>query len=124
MFMGGFTSFRSGNWPLWLALRATLAAALAMIVGWLVKWSVFPTLTEQANGLRAAGPEPSRCLSFLRDCVPFVGLPGFALGLAAIVKRRWRPVLAVLATVASFAALLVIVGTLISALKPLYQTPQ
>lgn len=121
MRFGGFLLRRSGSWPTWLAFRSTVTAAAAIAAGWVVKATALPALTrEVGEGGVASTPLPEWVLA-LGDWLPLVGVPGLVLGLAAIRLRRFRPPLAVLATIASVGAIVAIVGTLIGLMLPFYQ---
>ncbi len=123
MYFGGFLLRRPGAWPTWLAFRSTLTAASAIVVGWIVKTTALPAVAKQASELGTGGLASSDWLVLARDLLPFVGVPGLVLGIAAIAMRPFRPALALLAAFASVAAIIVIVGTLVASILPMYEMP-
>ena len=114
---------RRGAWPTRLAYRATITSILALVAAYVVQTAAMPVLDrEYADAAKHLSPLP-RGLLDLRGWLMFLPIPGLALGLAAIVLRSLRPLLAPLALLASVLAIAAIVGVLVAGLAPMYQMP-
>lgn len=114
---------RRSSFSLRLALRSVLLSAMAIAVASIVSGAL-PKLTAESKGLDATPVPAGQYLVAIQDVLPFVPVPGLVFGLAALLFRPLRPIFAVLATVASVAALVLIAGSLLTALAPMYQMPK
>ena len=113
---------RSSFWT-WLAFRSIIAAALAIVVAIIVNRTAMPKLTTEAPTAQSDLPLGLTGLVAHRGLLPLVPVPGLLLGIAALVLRPLRPLLAILATIGCVLAVVLILGTLVGALAPLYQAP-
>jgi hypothetical protein len=112
-----------GRWATRLAFRSTLIAACALVAAYIVDTRALPTLSKEMGEAVSRLPVYLRWLVGLRDWLLYVPIPGLVLGLAALILRPLRSLLAPLAALASLLAVAAIVGTLVVTLMPIYQVP-
>jgi len=114
---------RGGGLALRLAIRATLTAAVAIVAAVMVE-SAVTRLGGESKGLQRQPPAMLKWAEPFQDRLRYVPVPGLALGIAALLSRRLRPVLAGLAMAASVLAMIIVVASLLAALAPMYQVPE
>jgi hypothetical protein len=114
---------RSGSFSLRLAFRATLTATVAIVAAVIIESTAMPKLETELKGLQRQPPTSLKWAGAFQGRLRYVPVPALVLGIAAIASRRLRPVLAGLATAASLVALVIVVGSLVAALAPMYQIP-
>ena len=111
-------------WPTTMAVKAILLSIVASGAGFVLTRMALPKL---ADALHVIGHEPSGwVLTGMRfqDVLPILPAPGLVLGIAALMFRPFRPLLAVLAMLVAVAATIVIVALLIGSMAPLYEIPR
>ncbi len=112
---------RRGGWPLWLAVKSALTSAVAIGAAIVLNRTLIPKAMFE---LRDAGAELSKWTAFVfehHDRLTVIPWAALGVSVAAIGLRSRRPMLAILATVASTLALVVVVAALLLTLMPLYQ---
>ena len=111
------------NFWTWLALRSVFTAGMAIVVAIILNRTAMPRLAAEAPTTHVNLPAGLSCLLVGRHLLPWIPVPGLLLGLAALLLRPLRPILAALAAIGCLIAVVLIVGALIGALAPLYQAP-
>jgi hypothetical protein len=115
---------RPGSWALWLAVRSTTTAAIALGAALMLQSTALPRLTEERQAAGDASARAGGWMDAIGARLAYVPLPALAVGVAAIGFRAARPVLAIVAALLALAAVVLVLGTLITALAPMYQIPR
>ncbi len=115
---------RRRSFSLRLAMRSLITSLVAMAAGYVVQGAL-PKLASEAAGADSVLPaQLESLLQVAGGHLVYVPLPALALALAALVLRPLRLILALLAAAAALLALVVIAGSLIAGLAPMYQIPK
>lgn len=124
MYFGSLFMRRRKSWPVWLAVRSVLTSIMAIIVAVVVNTLASPMLAKQTSELGLDAPGWASMITQMKGVLLFVPVPGLCLGIAALSFRSLRPVLAPLAAIATLLAVMLIVGSLVAAILPMYQMPR
>jgi hypothetical protein len=111
---------QSGNWAGYLAGKAIAISGGAIVAAMALSRVALPTLVESLSGMGNQPPEWVLIALQYRSELPLLPLPGLILGVAAIMLRPLRGVLAVAAMLAAGLATAIIVAMLIGSLAPFY----
>jgi hypothetical protein len=123
MYFGGFLVRRPGSWSTWLAFRSLATAIGAMAAALILNSTALPKLDAEAAEAQSRQPQLIQKLIELRPAVVYIPVPALLAAIAAIVFRPLRPVLAPIAALASVMAILLVVGSLVAGLAPMYALP-
>jgi hypothetical protein len=108
----------------WLAFRSTFMAVMAIVAAVILNQTALPKLALELGSPQVNLPGGLERLLARPAVLPYLPVPGLVLGIGALVLRPLRPILAVLSAGASLIAFLLIVGTLIVSMLPLYHVPK
>ena len=114
---------RTGSFSLRLAVRATLTAVVAIVAAGVFESRAQSKLQGELTGMHLQPPASLGWLGVFQGHLQYVPVPALLLGVAALVLRPLRPILAPLAMVATLLAVLIVVGSLLAAMAPLYRMP-
>jgi hypothetical protein len=120
--MFGMMLTRRGSFGIWLAVRSIVTAAAASVVAIVLNHTAMPSLLEELRDSDMDVPQWLEMIVGFQPLLPWVGLPGVILGIAALMLRPLRKPLALLASLLSVAAIALVVATLVSAMIPFYQS--
>ncbi len=109
-----------GRWSLWLAMRATITAGMALVAVIVLRSTALPALGREYPA-DAGPPAPVAWLLAHPQWLIALPLPALVLGVAALVLPPVRGPLAILAALGALLAVLGIVVLLVGALLPMYQ---
>jgi len=123
MFTSGPTR-RRASWSMWLAMRSLVTAIGGIAAAFVLSSLAMPHLADHIKEMGADAPQMTRFVMENHRYLPIVPIPALVLGIAAVVFRSLRTLLAPLAAVASIMALVVVVGSLVVAMMPLYSMPK
>jgi hypothetical protein len=123
MYFASFLMPRSGSWPMWLAVRSTATAVTGIVVAMFIGSAALPKMAAELQASELQPPAPLGVLVANPQALPMLPVPGLLLGIGAILLRPLRGPLAILAAIASTLAMVLIVGTLVGALVPMYNIP-
>ena len=122
--MLGVMLTRRRSFGLWLAVRSIITAAAASAVAIVLSHTAMPKLIHELRDSGADVPSWLEKIVEFQPLLPWVGLPGVVVGIAALMLRPFRKPLALLAGVLSVAAIVLVVTTLVAAMIPFYQSSQ
>lgn len=112
------------RWAVSMAIKAILLSIVASGAGFVVGRMALPKLIDALHGMGQKPPELILTSLQYQDLLPLLPLPGLVLGIAALMFRVFRPLLAPLAMLAAVLATFGIVAMLIGSMAPLYQIPR
>lgn len=112
----------TGSWSAYLAGKAIAISIVAIGAAVALSRMALPRLTAVLGEMGTAPPAWAlRALDF-RDELPLLPVPGLLLGIAALMFRSFRGLLAVAAIIAAGLATGIIIAMLIGSLMPFYDT--
>ncbi|MBI4580328.1 MAG: hypothetical protein HY718_11540 [Planctomycetes bacterium] len=115
---------RSEKWSLFLAAKAIAISVVAIGAAIVLSRMALPKLAETLHGMNVTpAPWVLKGLEYQAE-LPMLPVPGLLLGIAAIMFKPCRPLLAALALAAAVLATGVIVAMLIGSMAPLYEVPR
>ncbi|UCD27597.1 MAG: hypothetical protein JSV03_10820 [Planctomycetota bacterium] len=113
------------SWPIWLAVRSVATSVVGIVVAVILSKLAMPALADQVKELDAAAvPTITEYVLENHVWLPWTPIPALILGVSAIVFRYLRTMLAPIAAITSVAAFVVIVGSLIVVMMPIYSVPK
>ena len=115
---------QGGSFSLRLAMRATLTSIVAIVAAVVIESTALPKLEGELKGLGRQQPAALKWAGVFQGRLRYVPVPALVLGLAALALPTLRPVLAVLAMGALALAMVIVVGSLVGSLAPMYQVPE
>ncbi|MBN1490915.1 MAG: hypothetical protein JXA69_13440 [Phycisphaerae bacterium] len=115
---------KRGRWALRMAVRATLTAVVAIVVGYMVDHMALSKLAGEASDSRAELPVVLQWAAVFHGVLAVVPVPALLAGIAALILRPLRGLLAPLASILVFAAFGVILLALLAGLLPMYAVPE
>jgi hypothetical protein len=104
----------------YLAFKAIAVSLAAIVAAMVLSRMALPKLVEAMHGLGSKPPDWVLLALDYRNELPLLPVPGLLLGIAAIMFRPFRGVLAVAALLAAGLATFAIVAMLIGCLAPFY----
>ena len=113
-------SRRPGSLTLWLAIRATITAAGAIVAAIIFETTAMPKLQGELKEMKLKPPPGLTWVTPFQHHLRYVPAPALAFGIAALALRPFRRPLAIVAMVLTLAAVAILVGSLLAALIPLY----
>lgn len=116
------TRRRRGGLGLYLALRSTFTAAGVIVAAIVLETTAMPKLQGEVTAMKLKAPPGLSWVAPFQPHLRYVAVPGLALGIAAIALRPFRRPLALAATAFTLAAVVILVGSFVALLAPLYQS--
>ena len=104
-----------------MAMRATVTSLTAIAAAIAIDSTALPRLKAESKGMRGSAPAAVRWTSAFQGHLVWVAVPGLLCGIAAVTFKPLRQPLAWVAMGFSAVALYIIVGSLLSAMAPMYQ---
>jgi hypothetical protein len=120
--MLGMMLMRRGSFGVWLAVRSIVTAAAASVVAIVLNRTAMPKLLDELRDSGTDAPSWLQTIVEFQPLLPWVGVPGVILGIAALMLRPLRKPLALLAGLVSVTAIALVVATLVAAMIPFYQS--
>lgn len=124
MFFGFSRLRKPGGWWLWLSGRAVALAVVSGVVAYILQELTLPRLAEEGFSLDPSASGLPDWIENIQGFLLYTPVPGLCLGVAAFIFRPFRRSLSILAILASLAALVLVVGTLVAALAPMYSSAE
>jgi hypothetical protein len=111
---------RPGGFSLYLAFRSTFTAAGALVAAIILESTALPKLQGELTAMKLKPPAGLAWVVPFQGHLRYVAIPGLALGIAALALRPFRRPLAIAAMVFTLLAVVILVGSLVAALAPMY----
>jgi len=108
------------NWSVYLAFKAVAISLAAIVAAIALSRLALPKLVEAMHGMGTKPPDWVLLALDYRSELPLLPVPGLLLGIAAILFRPFRGLLAIVALLAAALVTLAIVAMLIGSLTPFY----
>jgi hypothetical protein len=121
MFLG--RKLRPGSFALSLAVRATMTAAGAIVAAMIFESAAMPKLQGELKAMNLRPPAGLAWVVPFQGHLRYVPIPALVLGIAAIALRPLRRPLAIAAMALALLAVVILVGSLVAAIAPMYQMP-
>ena len=109
---------------MWLAVRAVATAIVGIGAAVILNKMAIPALAGQIDQFGSDISPMYKWVMSNHHWLPWIPLPALVLGLAAIMLRSLRNILAPLAAFVSLIAFIVIIGSLVVAMMPMYSMPK
>ncbi len=114
---------RRGRFATRLAVRSILTGVVAIIVGYFVQSTALNRIRQEEVKPAVNLPPVVSTIAANPGVLPFLPVPGIILGVAAMILRPLRGILASLAALMVALSIAAIIGSLVVALAPMYQMP-
>jgi hypothetical protein len=113
---------QSSSWSAYLAGKAIAISGAAIVAAMVLSRMALPMLVDSLSGMDKEPADWILIALQYSNGLPLLPVPGLVLGVAAMMLRPLRGVLAVLAMIASGLSAAIIVAMLMGTLAPFYDT--
>ena len=112
---------KKSRWPMWLAVRSVATAVCCIVAAIILHKTALPALAGTIGQIKTNVPEVTHLVIDNHQWLPWIPVPALIIGIAAVILRPIRSILAPLAAITSLIAVIVIVGSLVVAMMPMYR---
>ncbi|MHC4442594.1 MAG: hypothetical protein ACYTF1_10025 [Planctomycetota bacterium] len=105
---------------MWLAVRSVATAVIAIVVAIILHKTAIPALVGNYDSNSSNVSTFTQLVIDNQQLLPWIPVPALIVGITAVAIRHSRGILAPVAAITSLIAVIVIVGSLIAVMMPMY----
>jgi hypothetical protein len=122
MILGPMMMLSKRGRKMWFAVRSVVTAIVCIVVAIILHKAAIPALISKGELPESNMSDLTHLVVDNHQWLPWVPVPALILGFAAVVLRPLRGLLVPFAVLASLVAVVVIIGSLIVVMMPMYQS--